>query len=109
MEIEEEVKELIDCHGESDYLDFKEEDYHKENKVELVKDIIAFANSHSIRNKYIIIGIKEKNNVCEEIKGIDKEKAKDEAEFQQIIRTYIKDDLIVEYKIINIWGICMKI
>lgn len=104
MEIEEEVKELIDCHGESDYLDFKEEDYHKENKVELVKDIIAFANSHSIRNKYIIIGIKEKNNVCEEIKGIDKEKVKDEAEFQQIIRTYIKDDLIVEYKIINIEG-----
>lgn len=104
MEIEEEVKELIDCHGESDYLDFKKEDYHKENKDELVKDIIAFANSHSIRNKYIIIGIKEKNNVCEEIKGIDKEKAKDEAEFQQIIRTYIKDDLIVEYKIINIEG-----
>ncbi len=98
MEIEEEVKELIDCHGESDYWDFKEEDYHKENKVELVKDIIAFANSHSIRNKYIIIGIKEKNNVCEEIKGIDKEKVKDEAEFQQIIRTYIKDDLIFEFK-----------
>ena len=34
MDIEEEVRELIDCHGESDYLDFKEEDYHKENKVE---------------------------------------------------------------------------
>jgi hypothetical protein len=25
MEIEEEVKELIDCHGESDYLDFKDD------------------------------------------------------------------------------------
>ena len=103
MDIEE-VKELIDCHGEGDYLDFKEEDYHKDNKVELVKDIIAFANSHSIRNKYIIIGIKEENNVCEDIIGICKEKVRDEAEFQQIIKTYIKEDLIVEYKIIDVDG-----
>lgn len=103
MDIEE-VKELIDCHGEGDYLDFKEEDYHKDNKVELVKDIIAFANSHSIRNRYIIIGIKEENNVCEDIIGICKEKVRDEAEFQQIIKTYIKEDLIVEYKIIDVDG-----
>lgn len=104
MNFEEEVKELIDCHGECDYLDFKEEDYHKDNKVELVKDLIAFANSHSTRNKYIIIGIKEENNICEKILGIDKENVRDEAEFQQIIKTYIKEDLIVEYKIINIEG-----
>ena len=104
MDIEEEVRELIDCHGESDYLDFKEEDYHKENKVELVKDVIALANSHSTRNKFIIIGIKEENNVCEDILGIDKEKVRDEAEFQQIVKTYIKDDLLTEYKIINIDG-----
>ena len=65
MNFEEEVKELIDCHGECDYLDFKEEDYHKDNKVELVKDLIALANSHSTRNKYIIIGVKEENNICE--------------------------------------------
>lgn len=104
MDIEEEVRELIDCHGESDYLDFKEEDYHKENKVELVKDVIALANSHSTRNKFIIIGIKEENNVCEDILGIDKDKVRDEAEFQQIVKTYIKDDLLTEYKIINIDG-----
>ena len=35
MDIEEEVKELIECHGEGDYIDFKEYDYHKENKEEL--------------------------------------------------------------------------
>lgn len=104
MNIEEEVKELIDCHGECDYLDFKEEDYHKDNKVELVKDIIAFANSHSIRNKYIIIGIKEENNICQDIIGIDNKKVRDEAEFQQIIKTYIKEDLKVEYKIVDIDG-----
>ena len=32
MDIEEELKELIDCHGEGVYLDFKEYDYHKINK-----------------------------------------------------------------------------
>lgn len=104
MDFEEEVKELIDCHQESDYLDFKEQNYHKDNKVELVKDLIAFANSHSIRNKYIIIGIKEENNVCVDILGIDKKDIRDEAEFQQIIKTYIKEDLVVEYKTINIEG-----
>ena len=40
MDIEEEVKELIDCHGEWDYLDFKEYDYHKENK-ELQEKILG--------------------------------------------------------------------
>ena len=102
MDIEEEVKELIDCHGEGDYLDFKEYDYHKENKEELVKDIIAFANSHSDRNKYIIIGAIEENNVCIEIRGIDKSTIRDEAEFQQIVNTYIYENLIVNYKIITI-------
>ncbi len=97
-------KELIDCHAECDYLDFKEENYHKDNKTELVKDLIALANSHSTRNKYIIIGIKEENNICEEILEIDNEYARDEAKFQQIIKTYIKEDLMVEYKIINIEG-----
>ena len=96
MDIEEEVKELIECHGEGDYLDFKEYDYHKENKEELVKDIIAFANSHSDRNKYIIIGAIEENNVCIEIRGIDKSTIRDEAEFQQIVNTYIYEKLIVQ-------------
>lgn len=58
--MKEEVKELLDCHAESDYLDFKEDNYPKDKKDELIKDLIAFANSHSIRDKYIIIGAKEK-------------------------------------------------
>ena len=102
MDIEDEVKELIDCHGVGDYLDFKEYVYHKENKEELVKDIIGFANSHSDRNKYIIIGAIEENNVCIEIRGIDKSTIRDEAEFQQIVNTYIYENLIVNYKVITI-------
>lgn len=102
MDFEDEVKEMLDCHQEGEYLDFKEEDYHKNNKVELIKDIVALANSHSDRNKYIIIGIIEGNNVCKEIKGIDKNTIRDEAEFQQIINTYIYENLIVNYKVISI-------
>ena len=104
MNMEDEVRELIDCHGEGDYLDFKEYDYHKENKEELVKDILAFSNSHSTRNKYIIIGATEENNVCTGLKEIDKTKIRDEAEFQQIINTYIYENLIVNYKVLNIDG-----
>ncbi len=87
MTTEEEVRELIDCHSESDYLDFKEEDYPSKYKSELIKDLISFGNSHSLRNKYILIGIREKNNVCDEIIGIDKNKINDEASFQQIVNT----------------------
>ncbi len=104
MTTEEEVRELIDCHFESDYLDFKEEDYSSKYKSELIKDLISFGNSHSLRNKYILIGIREKNNVCDEIIGIDKNKINDEASFQQIVNTYIKENLIVEHKVIQIDG-----
>lgn len=102
MDFENEVKEMIDCHSEGDYLDFKEEDYHKDNKQELVKDIIAFANSHSTRNKYIIIGAIEENNLCTGLKNIDKSQIKDEANFQQIVKTYIYENLVVNYKVLNI-------
>lgn len=104
MEFEDEVKEMIDCHQEGDYLDFKEYDYKRENKEELVKDMVALANSHSIRNKYIIIGAVEENNVCTELREIDTKQIRDEAEFQQIINTYIYENLIVNYKVLNIDG-----
>lgn len=101
MEFEDEVKEMIDCHQECDYLDFKEYDYQPSHKSELIKDILALANSHSIRNKYIIIGIAEENNVCKEIMGVDIGHIRDEAEFQQIINTYIYENLIVNYKLMK--------
>lgn len=104
MEFEDEVKEMIDCHQEGDYLDFKEYDYQKDHKEELVKDILALANSHSIRNKYIIIGAVEENNACIDLREIDTKQIRDEAEFQQIINTYIYENLIVNYRILNIDG-----
>lgn len=104
MEFEDEVKEMIDCHQEGDYLDFKEYDYQRDHKEELVKDILALANSHSIRNKYIIIGAVEENNICTDLREIDIKQIRDEAEFQQIVNTYIYENLIVNYKVLNIDG-----
>ena len=95
---------MIDCHQEGDYLDFKEYDYQKDHKEELIKDILALANSHSIRNKYIIIGAVEENNACIKLREIDTKQIRDEAEFQQIINTYIYENLIVNYRILNIDG-----
>ena len=54
-----EIDYLIDEMIENDFIDFKSEFYKKDNKRERIKDIVAFANSHSNEpSRYIIFGIK---------------------------------------------------
>lgn len=101
--MKEEVKELLDCHAESDYLDFKEDNYPKDKKDELVKDLIAFANSHSIRDKYIIIGAKEKNNLFDGFSDFNISSI-DESKLQQIIQSNIKDNLEVKTQLLDFDG-----
>ena len=101
--MKEEVKELLDCHAESDYLDFKEDNYPKDKKDELVKDLIAFANSHSIRDKYIIIGAKEKNNLFDGFSDFDISSI-DESKLQQIVESNIKDGLEVKTQLLDFDG-----
>jgi hypothetical protein len=101
--MKDEVQELLDCHAEGDYLDFKEDNYSKDNKDELVKDIIAFANSHSVRDKFIIIGAKEQNNLFDGFSDFDTSSI-DESKIQQIITSNIKDDLDVKTKLLDFDG-----
>lgn len=101
--MKEEVQELIDCHAEGDYLDFKEENYSKEYKEELIKDLIAFANSHSLRDKFILIGAKEKNNIFDGFSDFDTSSI-DESKIQQIVTSNIKDDLVIETELIDFNG-----
>ena len=52
--------ELLLKHSiESEFLDYKEKVNFKNNKVDFLRDIIAFANVDSSRDKYIIYGVKE--------------------------------------------------
>ena len=101
--MKEEVQELIDCHAECDYLDFKEENYSKEHKEELVKDLIAFANSHSLRDRFILIGAKEKNNMFNGFSDFDISSI-DESKIQQIVTSNIKDDLIIKTELLDFNG-----
>lgn len=53
------IIELIEDYQEGDFLYFKREEYGKAKKHELVKDVLAFANSEHVGAKYIIIGLKK--------------------------------------------------
>lgn len=88
------IVELIEDYNEGDFLDFKREEYGREKKHELIKDVLAFANSEHIGDRYIIIGIKKSGDEFEKF-NIDV--PEDSANIQSIIHDNIKPDLNVEY------------
>ena len=90
-----ELSDIIKDRYEGDYLDFKATQY-KDN-MNLIKDVLAMANSFSELTKYIICGIKVKPNNEKEIQGIDSNEFKDSAELQQLIYSNIEPDLHIEY------------
>ncbi|MFC3801019.1 ATP-binding protein [Cohnella sp. GCM10012308] len=81
--MEELLSQLILNGVESEYLDFKAEQY--SDKVSLLKDFIAMANSHYSGDKYIIIGVKDTPGLSREVVGIPPTEIKDCAEYQQFI------------------------
>jgi hypothetical protein len=61
--------------SESDTLDFKAQQYcfaggSEEDKSELLKDILAFANVWKETDAYILVGVKERNQRAEGISGV---------------------------------------
>jgi len=72
-----ELFESLLWNSESDSLDFKQEQYifdggTDEQKGELLKDILAFANSWRNSNAYILTGVKENRGGRAEVLGVDK-------------------------------------
>ena len=61
-----------------------------------MKDISAFANHPSDEDKYIIIGIKEKNGTASDFYSIDE--LVDQAKYQQLINNNIEPEIRFEYK-----------
>lgn len=56
------IKELIDLRQEGEYWDFKKEWYSKEQKLNLLHDIISMANNLTENDGLIIIGVDESDN-----------------------------------------------
>ena len=85
--------ELIETGFESAKLDFKEKMYPKNGTPELLKDILAMANSNYPGKKYIILGVKDKIGEERAISGILPEQIVDAASYQQFILNNIEPDV----------------
>ena len=55
------LDDLIEYESENTSLDFKAEEYGK-NNFELIKDVMSMANAHSNEKKYIVVGVKDNPN-----------------------------------------------
>lgn len=104
MNIEKEkdiINELITCHDECEYLDFKQIPYKKEKLVDFVKDVVAFANSECRQDKYIILGIED---ISKNIIGIDIEDMQDSAILQNLLIQKVEPDINIESSTIQYDG-----
>lgn len=81
---------LLCMEGESSCLDFKRDQYAFVNvedsaKGELLKDILAMANTSRNQTAYILIGVDQEKNGEERITGIAKDQYIDDANLQQFV------------------------
>lgn len=97
------TRELIDMllfEEEGSALDFKSEQYRfikasDEDKSELLKDILAFANAWKRSDAYILIGIKEVKGSKSEVTGITE--ALDDAQLQQFVQSKVNKPIQFSY------------
>lgn len=102
---------LIQCieeEGESSFFDFKKDIYDLKNskeEAEFIKDVLCFANGHSIGDKYIITGVKlHKDKTTRDIIGVSEDKIKDGADYQNLIDDNVEPSLIVDFSIVEYDG-----
>jgi predicted HTH transcriptional regulator len=87
--------DLIRYNNENGYLEFKLVEYRGEIRGNLIKDVIALANSYHMGDRYIIIAIKKHPH---ELEFNDIEKPEDSAGIQQYIHKNISPELKVTYE-----------
>ncbi|WP_270620092.1 helix-turn-helix domain-containing protein [Paenibacillus macerans] len=87
IELENEIKALIEARREDDYWDFKEK--HHSNKANLLHDIICMANNRVDRDAYIIFGIADKTF---EVVGVENDENRWN---QQMVIDFLKSKSVV--------------
>lgn len=90
------LQELILYENENTRLDFKREEYRKENYSSLLKDVLAFANANTKEDRFIIIGLKPKSSEDRGFYGI-KEELTDAATYQQLVFENIEPEISIDY------------
>ena len=91
--------------NESAALDFKQEQYlfekaSDEDKSELLKDILAFANSWRRTEAYILIGVQEIKGGKSLVKGITKHY--DDATLQQFVNSKTNRPVTFSYEVVSV-------
>ncbi len=98
--MKETIINLIENESENTRLDFKLEQYPIEKgnikKGEFLKDICAFSNLLSNEDKFIIVGVEEKNGIAEGF--IDIDELHDQASYQQFLNEYVEPEINFEYR-----------
>jgi hypothetical protein len=90
------LEELILYENENTTLDFKKEEYRKENHSSFLKDIISLSNAHTSEDRFIIIGLKPKSIEDRGFFGI-KGELTDSATLQQLVYENIEPEINIEY------------
>lgn len=90
------LEELILYENENTTLDFKKEEYRKENYSSFLKDVISLTNAHTNEDRYIIIGLKPKSKEDRGFFGV-KGELTDSATFQQLVYENIEPEINLEY------------
>ncbi|WP_224996929.1 ATP-binding protein [Cesiribacter sp. SM1] len=99
------LDDIIEYGSESNTLDFKGEQYplgKHPKRNEILKDFLAFANHPSDSDKYIVLGVHEKNGVAHHFTEIDD--LFDEAKYQELIESNIEPKINFEYKLFEYKG-----
>jgi len=112
MIINEDIIENLLYGEEGDDLDFKSEQYRfvkasDEDKGEMLKDIIAFANSWRRSDAFIIIGVNEIKGGRSEVVGINEKL--DDATIQQFINSKTQRPISFSYRNLDFEGKCIGI
>lgn len=91
-----ELLDLILYENENTRLDFKRDEYKKDDYVSLLKDVLSMANAFSAQERFIIIGLKPKSIEDRGLKGINGDLT-DAATFQQLVHENIEPELSIDY------------
>jgi len=89
------LDDIIEYDEESTNLDFKKEEYHKNDYVSLIKDISSMANALNSEIKRIVIGIKYRPGEDKEFIGV--EKLTDQATLENVIQENIEPNINFKY------------
>jgi len=113
-EIDRNVIDLLLYEEEGDDLDFKRDQYRflkasDEDKSELLKDIVSFANGWRRADAYILLGVKEVKGAKSELIGIKEQDKLDDAQLQQFVNQKTQRPIQFSYKHVEIEECCVGV